>query len=254
MGFKKNNHFLVSIISKNWGKLIIGGLVGSLIAFFISLLFFHPIYTAQSEISIVINFKEVGHLTQYEQDQVIGNVMSLFSSSEVVDETIANIKDEPPTTTEFRKNCFLERQVNSIFFRCQSTNPNLAVNWANQWGQISQKSLEVAYTHAIKYEELMRKQQSYENCVEKSVFTLPTFMDCSALFSDQKQFEELHQTLDQEFKFGKNIYPGIKFSEIIPARIPTRAIRNQTNLLVLSGAFFGFFLTIGLLLQKEHEK
>ena len=238
-------------ILRFWWLVLLGGLVGSFVAYFSSLLFLPPIYIAQAEISVTINFKEVGDLTQYEQDQLIGNVMSLFRTDEVVEKTIENINDSYLSTEVFSDSCSLERQVNAILFSCKSTDPTISADWSTNWAMVSHQVLSDAYIHALNYESLKKQQNSYESCVERSVIVSPSPVDCIDIFPEGLA-DEFTQSIQKELLSSKNIYPGIRFSDVIQAAIPTKAIRFQTNYLVLSGAIFGFLISLYFILYSKN--
>ncbi len=241
-------------IFHNWWLLLVGGIIGGIIAYLTSIIFFPPIFVAEAELSVSINFKEVGHLSQYEQDQMIGNIISLFQMNEVINETITNISDKNLDVSTFKKSCFTERQVNSILFRCQSTDPTVGTRWANQWAMVSHEIFSEAYFHALKYESLMREQLSYESCIQQSYFIFPTPAECLDILPDNLSFDNLNQMLQQELLLSKNIFPGIRFSDVISAEIPQKASRYQTNNLVLSGAIFGLLVSFIFLVNLNNGK
>jgi len=248
-----NKKHLAEQIFHQWWLLIVFGFFGGIVAYIIALFFFPPVYTAQSEISVVINFKEVGHLTQYEQDQVIGNVISFFSSPEVMEATVAKIKDAEISINEFMDHCFIERQVNSIFFRCKSTDPSLAMDWSIIWANTSHEALVDAFSHAQTYDSLIKKQDAYENCIELSDLVLPTYADCVEIYG-QYSSEELTESINQEFNLSKNIFTGIKYSDVIEANLPQTPTRYQTNTIMLSGSFFGLLFSILFIQLKKNVK
>lgn len=253
MGQLSLNHNIVKIF-QNWWLLLIGGIIGGFIAYITSFIFIAPVFVAQAEISIVINFKEVGHLSQYEQDQMIGNIISLFQTSEVIDKTITNINNPNLADSNFQKSCFIERQVNSILFRCQSADPMISSQWANQWAKVSHEILSEAYIHAVNYESFKRKQLSYESCSERSYFISPSPAECVNILPDNFSIDDLNQNLRQELLLSKNIFPGIRFSDVIPVETPHKASRFQTNYLVLSGSIFGFLVSFLYLLNRTNGK
>lgn len=253
MGQLSFNHNFVKIF-QNWWLLLIGGIIGGFIAYITSFIFIAPVFVSQAKLSVVINFKEVGHLSQYEQDQMIGNIISLFQTNEVIDKTISNIDNPNLDVSNFKKSCFIERQVNSILFRCQSTDPKLSTHWANQWAMVSHEILSEANIHALKYESLKREQLAYESCLERSYFISPSPAECVEIFPDNFSIDELHQMLQQELLLSKNIFPGIRFSEVIPAEVPQKASRFQTNYLVLSGSIFGFLVSFLFLVKHNDGK
>lgn len=241
-------------IFNNWWVLFLGGIVGGLVAYISSLIFIQPIYVGEASLSIVINFKEVGHLSQYEQDQMIGNVISLFSTYDVLRETVSNINNPDITETEFKNSCFIERQVNSILFRCKSNDPAIGVVWANTWASKSHQALSDAFFHALKYESLIRNQISFESCVQRSYSVFPTPAECLKIIPNQVNDGNFEELIIKELQLSKNIFPGIKFSDVVPAEVPLKATRYHTNSLVLSGAVFGFILSFFYLINDKNGK
>ncbi len=241
-------------IFDNWWVLLLGGIIGALVAYFSSFIFISPVYVAEAQLSVVINFKEVGHLSQYEQDQMIGNIISLFYTNDVISEAVSSIKNPAITDSDFKNSCFIERQVNSILFRCKSGDPSVGMNRANNWAKTSHQALSEAYSHALKYESIKRQQIAYESCVQRSYFVFPTTAECLDIISDQVNEENFENELKQEMLLNKNIFPGIKFSDVIQAELPTKASRFQTNSLVLSGSVFGFILSFFFLIKDKYGK
>ena len=253
MGQFSFNHS-ISKIFKNWWLLLMGGIVGGFIAYLTSFIFIAPVFIAQAELSVVINFKEVGHLSQYEQDQMIGNIISLFQTNEVIDKTITKIDYPNLDVSNFQNSCFIERQVNSILFRCISNDPTISAQWANQWAIMSHEILSEAYIHALNYESLNRRLLSYESCIETAFFISPTPAECVDILPDNFSIDDLNQMLQQELLLSKNIFPGIRFSDVILAEVPQKASRFQTNYLVMSGAIFGFLVSILFLVNRTNGK
>jgi capsular polysaccharide biosynthesis protein len=237
-----------------WWVLLIGGIFGGLITYFISIIFLQPVYLSEAKMSIAINFKEVGQLSQYEQDQMIGNIVSLFSTEETIKETINSLDDSNMNINDFLNTCFLERQVNSILFRCKSTNQDSSQKWANNWARVSYEKLSETFKHSIEYEKLRKLQTAFELCLIRSIIVPPTSGDCLQLLPESKNNQEMSELLDQEFQLSKNIYPGFVFSDIIPAEYPIKATRFQTNSILLIGSFLGFILACIFLLLNKYEK
>ncbi len=254
MGNKFTSEKIFQNLIQFWWVILICGIVGTIISYFISILFLKPIYVAESKLSVSINFKEVGHLSQYEQDQMIGNITSLFQTSETIQEVVSTINDASLDVSNFSNSCFLERQVNEILFRCKSTDPSVSQKWSTTWANISHKKLSEAFTHALEYEKLIRLQNSYQDCVEESILLSPVKIDCEKLIPSNLSSEEQLQVINQEFQLSKNIHPGFVFSDVIPASIPDKPIRYQTNTLVVLGAFFGIFLSFLFVSSIRNEK
>jgi hypothetical protein len=101
---------------------------------------------------------------------------------------------------------------------------------------------------------LKRMQLSYESCIERSYFNFPTPAECVDIFPDNSSINNLNQLLQQELLLSKNIYPGIRFSDVLPAEVPQKAARFQTNYLVLSGSIFGFLVSFLFLVDRTNGK
>ena len=254
MGIKLDSDKLLQNLIHYWWVILVCGIVGTIISYLISFIFLKPTYVAESRISVSINFKQVGHLSQYEQDQMIGNISSLFQTSETIQEVVNTINDVGLDLSNFSNSCFLERQVNEILFRCKSTDPSKSQTWSNTWAKISYKKLNEAFAHALEYEKLLRFQNSYQTCVEESILLAPAQIECDKLFPPNSSSEEQLQAIKQEFQLSKNIHTGFVFSDVIPASLPDKPVRYQTNTLVILGSIFGIFLSIFYVSSLKYEK
>ena len=227
-----------------WWILIFGGLMGSIFGLIANRMFVKPIYVADASISILINFKEVGHLTQYEQDQMIGHVKSFFNSSEVIQNTVL---DENKLSMDydlhlFKEDCFLEQEVNEIIFRCINTDPQIAMDLANKWSEISYSELTNAYDHAKIYQSLTTAENEYEKCIELSSSGNPSFYECKLIQSDDSTLEKMTSELKSEYEKSKGIFPGLTFTYGSKASLPKTPVRYQTNTMVFFAGMAGMII------------
>jgi len=246
--------YLSSLMLRFWWVILLAGGIAALTSYLVGTIFLRPIYVADAKLSISINFKDVGHLSQYEQDQMIGNVTSLFLSEDVVTKTVQQLNNEQFTNDDFRNQCFIERQVNEILFRCKSDKPETSQSLATIWGNFAHNELETAYFHAMEYERLKKIQNSYEKCIENSVGYHPIPINCSNIQPNEMTLEEINQQIDNESLLSKNIFTGFTYSDLIPANKPERAIRFQMNTLVFVGTLLGAFLSIIFLFTLRNEE
>lgn len=235
-----------------WWVLVLGGLIGALIAFFTAQFAFQTVYLADSRISVSINFKEVGHLSQYEQDQMIGNIVSLFHSKEVIDQTILKLNHPQVDYNNFPEFCTIERQANELLFHCGATDPDLAKSLSTTWAEVSYQHLSQAYNHALEYGNLSRIQQAYETCIQKAIFEPPSPGKCTGILSTSNP-ASLDELIESEKIKSKNIFSGFKFSEVIPATT-TNPVRYQTGAMVISGALMGLILSLLFLIKISNGK
>jgi hypothetical protein len=246
---KSNSDFtsneLFSRINHQWMFFLLCGLGGALLSFFFSLLFFKTSYISFSQISVNINFKEIGHLNQYEQDQHIGLVEALFLSDDVVQDTLASLAAQNVNLSkqEFLDHRLVERKANIILLKYVSKDKNLPQIIVTTWTQTAFQSLSDTYQHAATYQSLMDLQNAYESCFQNAA-TFPAIADCSILL---KQLPDT-QTIWLEKQLSKGLFPGLTFFLLDEESSPPQEIRYQTNALVLAGFFTGLMFALILLL------
>ena len=241
-------------IFRFWWILILGGIIGALIGVLINKTVIKPIYVADSTISVLINFKEVGHLSQYEQDQLIGQIKSLFKSTETINQTIleGDQLTQGYDQTKFFEECFLEQNINEIVFRCQNSDPIKAANLSNIWSKVSFSILENAFTHARIYQSLNNAENALENCIELSALIPPTYSECNPQDFSNSSYTKLSSELNSEYVESKGVFPGISFTYGTEASIPKTPVRFQTNTTVLISALAG--MIISFLIIMSHFK
>ncbi len=237
-------------INQHWLLLLLMGLTGALLSVVISLLFIRPVYISSSQTSIGINFKEIGHLSQYDQDQYIGLVEALFLSDEVMQDTLSFLAARGISLTqqEFITNRMLERKSNLIILKYKSTD-NQSPQWiTSAWNQVALEHLTTAYEHALTYQRYRNLQNSYLICFQNSV-QYPAAANCEWL---QTQIPAT-QTILEEKVLSRGIFPGISFFLVNEEASFPIVIRHQTNILVLSGFFIGLILGIIILLFAQKK-
>jgi len=233
---------------KFWWLLVFASILGALFGLIVNRLLVKPIYSANSTISITINFYEMGHLTQYEQDQFFSHLLTFLRSDPVVTSTINSINQPAFGFEQFRDACFLERQMSVISFRCQAQDSKQASLFSRQWKQQGYKYLLEALGHAQKYVQLSEINEQIETCVQRSALGLNSPYLCEMdHFNKPGIIQELNH--EKELSFG--IFPGFSLIDGMNAVAPDRPIRNQTNLMVLFGAIVGFLSALILIQTKR---
>jgi capsular polysaccharide biosynthesis protein len=238
---------------KFWWLLVLGGIMGAMLGLALNLTIVKPIYTSRASISAVINFYQVGHLTQYEQDQYIGHLITFLKSSEILDETISGLSDQGIQIDRqtFAKTCFIERNLNEIVLRCADPSAQLAKTYVEHWERVGFRSLANALTHARKYDELLLKQDQIQKCLETSALTVNSGNYCNLQTED---LEQLSAETKSEFEQSKGMFSGISILEGSAPLLPEHPVRNNMNLLVLGGAVFGLIISISFLFTRITPK
>jgi len=237
---------------KLWWILVTGGIIGALLGLAINMLFIKPIFTAESSISAVINFDQVGHLTQYEQDQFIGHVMTFLQSEEVIEGTLVKLKSTSLDSDfqGFSNSCLLERNLDEIVFRCNNNSPILAKTYADIWKEVGLNFLLEALNHAQKYNALIAIQNQIDKCLQLSAFTINSNHYCDLNIDS---FDFLSGETRKELELSKGIFAGFSIVDGSSSKIPNRPVRNNTNLMVLSGAIFGFIISYFIFKTPKNE-
>lgn len=235
-----------------WWILVLGGIIGSLFGLIANRIFIKPLYVAEASISVLINFKEVGHLSQYEQDQMIGHVKSLFNSNDVIERTFfqGDQKTLGYDLNRFKEECFLEQKVNEVIFRCVNTSPQIAMELANTWSEISYSELLDAYNHAKIYQSLSTIEKQYEKCIELSAMRNPSFYECELIQFDNLSLEKMTLTLKSEYEKSKGVFPGLTFTYGYKASLPKLPVRFQSNTMVLSAGLIGMIFSFLMIIFR----
>lgn len=237
------------LIIKNWLTILITSITFALLAYFSSIIFFKPKYISEASISVGINFKEVGHLSQYEQDQFIGQVEYLLISDEITLNTLEKLSIDEGIKLEyedFLSNRILERQSNLLNFKYVSSNPNLPQKVVSAWMNTGYAELEGAYSHALGHQHLIDLQSAYLSCYQ-TTSSQNTEPMCSDLLTKLPTEQEI--LIEKEL--SKGLFPGLIFSKAYEQAPTAYPIRQQTSLIVLGGFFIGFFGCIIYLLLTQ---
>lgn len=232
-------------INKAWLQLLVFGFVGALTAFFIGKFLIQPVYVSDAKVSVGINFKQVGHLSQYEQDQYIGLVEALFLSDTVTQKTLDSLSTNGVDLSieEFKENRVLEREINNLIFKYKNNQPEPAKKIVSAWVNVAFSELEIAYDHATSYHLLMNRLSSYEKCIERAA-NLKYGYFCDSMITLLPSDDEL----SAERENSRGIFPGLVFDQIDNVGSNPVPVQNQTNLLVLAGFFLGLFFKLTFLI------
>lgn len=238
--------------NKNWWLLIFGGIAGGIFGLLLNLILIRPLYSAETSISSIINFYQIGHLTQFEQDQYIGQLITFSKSDDVLNSVIEKLKGTafPIDLQSFKNVCFTERYLNEIIYRCVSESPEQAKLFSDTWGNISYSKLSEAMYHGRKYSQLISKQKQIEKCLELSSFSINSNFICAI---DENNFVELSNLVEREFFLSKGLFPGISITQGATSPYPDHPTRNNMNTMVLSGVFLGLFISAILNYLNEND-
>ncbi len=237
-------------INDHWLLLLLFSLTGAFITFIIATLIIQPVYISTSQTSIGINFKEIGHLSQYDQDQYIGLVEALFLSDEVLQSTLESLESNNILTNkqEFLNNRILERKENLIILKYTSRDKTIPQIIVSTWNKIAIDKLSESYEHALKYQTYINFQNSYLLCIQNPVNS-PATAICESISNQIPS----SQTIMEEKRFSNGIFQGLTFFLVNEEASVPQVIRNQTNILVLAGFFIGLIVALLKLLFVQKQ-
>lgn len=220
-----------------------GGAVG-----FLLFQFKPPLYETRAIISVGIDFTQTGYLTDIEEDQMIGMVGDVISSTEVINkvEMIARNENLIGDDESVRKYLQLERWGFRWAARAQHNDPQIAAKLSNLWAETAMNTLEESYKHSSIAEGISRYILSLESCLQYLVVNEPVHGLCSMNDLDELQTELgiASEELKVEMVKAKGITPATQLALSEIASIPDQPVRYGLNLLVFSGAILGFVFGI----------
>lgn len=230
-----------------WWLLALISFAGSAVGFLIFQLK-PPLYESRAIISVGIDFTQTGYLTDIEEDQMIGMVGDVITSTDVINsvETFARKENLIDNDESVRDYLQLERWGFRWATRSQHNDPQTAAKLSNLWAQISMDNLEDSYEHSIIAEGIGRYILSLETCLQYLVGGEPVHGLCSMddLDALQTELEIAADQLKVEMLKARGITPATQLAMSENASIPDQPVRFDLNLMVFSGAILGFIFGI----------
>lgn len=223
---------------------ILGGLAG--IAFFAIQ---HPVYEAQAQITMGIDFTQTGYMEQYDKDLALGTAAGVIYSADVINQVVEAAKGAGIDTDfdSLRHAAVLERKSYVWIFRLHSKNPEQAAWLANKWVEIGIAALDQAYQHALAAANLQDYMNALSSCLQQVGVTAAVPL-CP--YHTVKELQgELAATEGQfytEKQAAHNIFPGLTYSVSLPASVPLSPALYGRNNLAAAGLLIG--LVIGIVL------
>jgi capsular polysaccharide biosynthesis protein len=206
-----------------------------------------PIYQAEADIQISLDFKQTGKLTQFDSDHAYETVGSVIQSPSVIDLVIKNAQGQGINITrdDFKRSAFKERREYLFALQVRRGNPQEAMALANIWAETANQVLTDAYHHAITAHQLETYLATLETCLTSpAVPPSPGYcggLDPQAL---QAQIKDVSAEVGKEKDAALTLNPAISFNLSSAASLPDRPAVLGTNSLVLAGGMIGFLLAV----------
>lgn len=200
-----------------------------------------PVYEAEAEISVSIDFTRTGALTDAEEDFAVGVVGDLIQSDAVLETVFQQAANSEPDRDILRQNLSADRYFNIWRMRARSQNPDQAASLANAWGQAAYSALSKAAGHAQAASQWETYLDGLTGCVGQSVGVEPAPAQCSPWELDelQNEIQRVGQLLRAEKDAAQGIVPWSSYSEVRLAAVPSSPARGTTAVLMVCGALLG---------------
>jgi len=239
---------LIKYISSSWiilGVLmIVGGMAG--------LFFSHvqpPVYESNAAFGVTIDYTQTGAISDVQEDQAMRGVGFILFSDALVEETVSQINREDIYTLskdDFRNNAFVDRGDFRWIIRYRDRDPQRAFQITSTWAAAAQEAYEAALTHAQTAESYLGVLNGLQGCYQQGAPQIPGgicgFDNSHGLLREITQLSEKIQT---EKIASQGLFYALNVVLVNDAEVAKGPVRNQTNLLVASGAIVG--LLIGIL-------
>ena len=222
---------------------VLGGIAGWIFHFFIP-----PVYEATSIITVNMDFQK-RHLTQYEEDYVIGAAGAIATSDKVENQIIAEakIRGIPIELDQLQQQMFMEQKQPVWELHIRNQDPKIAAELANLWAQKFYEALNTALGHAIRVDQIQTQIDSIKGSLTAS--------GSSVLGSEaQITLKTLSDELLPEQQSSHGIISIMKFTQTESAVTPQGPVIYRLADLVLAGACIGFLISLWVVSSYKVQK
>ncbi len=248
---------LIKKFSERWivttVSMIIGGLLGLVINQVRP-----PMYESSATFSVTIDYTQTGALTDIQEDQAMRGVGSIILSDQVIDNTLSNLAKESNVLidrNDFLENSFLDREDFRWTLRYRDHDnkiSKIAVKaWSNSANDIIQKGL----AHSFSGQSLLEELEYLKTCLNDfSSNTIYTDCESEDLNSIINSINKLSSQIQAEKMASQGLFYALSISPVNSGDITLFTVGSQRNLLVVSGAIAGFFLSILQIIAEEIKR
>lgn len=233
---------------KRWFGLFALMVLGAMIGYGIHLLN-PPVYPSSAAITFTIDFTRTGEMTDVETDIAIVTVGDILLSNAVVENTLAAgyATGLPEGGFVLERTAFLERYSFRYELVVENSDPQVAAKWANLWADQALSTLNEAKYHALNAESLNKQMLAVQNCLQQPGLFEPVSGGCNELsFGElQAKLSEFNTAYLTEKNKSLGFLPAMDFSLTRSAEPAFKPERQQTGVMVLSGALLGAVLFTG---------
>ena len=213
-----------------------------------------PVYEAEAEIHVAVDFSIIGLVTDIEQDQFIELVGDLIKSSLVVDQ----LREQNPLVSNetFWQMASLERRNMQWILKIRHADPSIAGEIVSTWQKIAFEAIQESHVHALVATSLSDYLDTLTKCFEQSVPQVPSNTACDSLsvLELQGQLEQTATGIQEELALSNGISPAISVSAFPESGMPPYRVSGSRTGYLLSGGGIGFILGVWIISFIQNKK
>jgi capsular polysaccharide biosynthesis protein len=236
-----------SRVMKHWwlliGLMILGGVAGLLLT-----LVRQPLYQSEATVTSVLDYAVLGHLSDWEQDQLYRSIGDVIDSSKVKEQVIAqaNANGIALTADDVAQNFAADRQDTRWMMRVRAESPEQAQQLNEYWASAAMDALvEMSVTNQAAF-AYQRYLASLTDCFEQSVIIDPVSQECN--ISDVNAIREAMTTASAStgnLDYRRSlILSHASFELTTEPTLPTSAALFSRNIMTLAGALIGLLAAL----------
>jgi hypothetical protein len=213
-----------------------------------------PVYEAEAEIHVAVDFSKIGLVTDIEQDQFIELVGDLIKSSLVVNQVSEQIPSVASET--FWQIASLERRNMQWVLKIRHADPSIAGEIVSTWQKVAFETINGSHEHALVASSLSDYLDTLTGCLEQSVPQVPSNTACDS-FSVQELQSQLAQTsayIQDELALSNGINPAISVSAFSESGSVPYRVTGSRSWYLFSGGSIGFVLGIWIISFIQNKK
>ena len=238
---------LIKRISDRWyilaALMIIGGLSGMLISQTTP-----SVYESSAVFSVTIDYTQTGALTDIQEDQAMRGVGSVIFSDQVITKTLAQINDENGielNQSDFIGNSFLDREEFRWTLRYRDPDPQNAKAVVNLWANNANSAIQEGLKHSLASSVLLDTLSKMKTCLQE-LSNGNEKSNCGNIELETliNSISDLSNRIQIKKAASLGLFNSLSVSLVNEGVVSQAAVLGQRNLLVISGALIGFFLSI----------
>lgn len=220
-----------------------------------------PQYESKAVFSVMIDYTMTGKLTDIEEDQAITTAGDVFQSTQVVEATLDQIKQQQGITlsvADFQKMSYLERTNSEWTLRIRADQPDVSTQIVNIWAEQADRALKEGLRYAHLAHTYHQKLNSLAGCVEQVPSVEPAAPICGyPTFADlQGAMQKFSDDAVKESEQSQGLLAALTITWVNRAMESGSPVNESRNLVMLSGAglgLLGFIIFISFFLPKHNK-